>query len=208
MEIVLDGKNYVIKTPGSKEIANAKKISSIKFREYLEEGLYLRDELESVLAKRGAWNDEKRKNLEKTQQTIEDLTAKLEDESLSIEFRKQIAEQIQYFRIILTLLNAQYNELYKHTVESKVDDDYFDSLVSECLYNEDGTKVYKSLEDYKEKATEELAITAATKLAEVVYGINPEWKDLLPEKVFLKKLEENKSEETNTKKRATRKKTE
>ena len=188
MEIKVEDKVYVVKKPGTKEINAAKKFSSIKFREYIEDGMMLRDELDRILQKRGYWTEEKKKELkdvtEKIEANVEELKKKLSKDK-----KKEIAIQTKYLRVVFNLLSNQQNEVYKHTVESRVDDDYFDFLVSECVFTESGEKVYGSFSEYQDKSTEELAVKSANKLAEIIYGLDPNWQDKLPENEVLKSMD-------------------
>jgi methionyl-tRNA synthetase len=188
MEIKVEDKVYVVKKPGVKEINAAKKFSSVKFREYLQEGMMLRDELNDVLDKRAYWTEEKKNRLKEVTEKIESNVEELK-KKLSKEKKKELAIQTKYLRTIFNLLSSQQNEVYKHTVETRVDDDYFDYLLSECVYTESGEKVYSSFEDYQERSTEELAVKAANKLAEIIYGLDPNWQEKLPENEILKSLD-------------------
>ena len=188
MEIKIEDKVYVVKKPSQKEINSAKKFSSIKFREYVQDGMILRDELDRVLQDRNYWTEEKKKELkqvtEKIEANIEELKKKLSKEK-----KKEVAIQTKYLRVAFNILSSQQNEVFKHTVESRVDDDYFDFLVSERVFTESGEKVYASFDEYQERSTETLAIKAANKLAEMVYGLDPDWQEKLPENEILKELD-------------------
>ena len=56
MEIKVEDKTYVVKKPSQKEVNLAKRFSNVKFREYVQGGLMLRDELDTVLQDRGYWS--------------------------------------------------------------------------------------------------------------------------------------------------------
>lgn len=187
MEIKVEDKTYVIKKPGQKQLDKAKLLSSKKFREYMNEGLILRDELDQKLLEAGHWDSEKEKELEETKAQIEERVKKIKKGGIELKQAKQLALEVKYLRLALNLLTRKHNELYQHTVESRVDDDYFDCLVSECVFDEEGNKVYESFEDYQERSTELYSVKAANKLAELIYGFDPDWEKQLPENQFLLK---------------------
>jgi len=188
MEIKVEDKTYVVKKPSQKEVNLAKRFSNVKFREYVQGGLMLRDELDTVLQDRGYWTQEKKDELKKITQKIEDNVVEL-GKKIAKEKKKELATETKYLRLAFTILNNQQNQVYKHTVESCVDDDYFDFLVSECILTESGERVYASFDEYQEKSTEKLAIKGANKLAEIIYGLDPMWQENLPENKILKEMD-------------------
>lgn len=187
MEIKVNDKTYVVKKPEVKELNAAKKFSSMKFAEYINSGLMLRNELDEVLYKRGYWTEEKKNELDLISKKIQENVSKL-DGKLAKEKKKELAIETKYLRVALNLLRNQQTDVYKHTVESRVDDDYFDFLVSESVFDENGNRVYSGFEDYQERSNEELAIKAATKLAEIVYGLSENWEKDLPENKILSEM--------------------
>jgi hypothetical protein len=88
---------------------------------------------------------------------------------------------LRYKLLLLTAKEREFDEL---TVEAQSDNAYFDTLVSECVYDEEGKKVYSSYQDYLDKKSETYSYECASALAEMLY----EFKDFertLPENSFL-----------------------
>lgn len=188
MEIKVDGKTYIVKKPEVTEINAAKKFSSVKFSEYVRAGVMLRDELDSILAERGfqKWNKEKEEQLKLLSDKIDENTENMSKKTLAKTKKKELALETRSLRVLFNILKAEQSKVYSHTVENKVDDDYFDFLVSQCLFDEEGSKVFASFEDYQEKSGEEIALRAAEKLAEMMFGLKEDWqKELLENKILL-----------------------
>jgi hypothetical protein len=187
MEIKVQDKTYVIKKPDVAEINSAKKFASVRFSEYVRAGVMLRDELDSILLERGfqKWNKEKEEQLTTLSDRIEENLTNLSKKSLAKTKKVELAKETRALRVLLNLLKNEQSKVYSHTVENKVDDDYFDFLVSECVFNEEGERVFSSFEDYQEKSGEEFAIRSAEKLAEVMFGLKDNWQAELPENKFL-----------------------
>ena len=77
--------------------------------------------------------------------------------------------------------------LEQNTAESLADNMKFDYLVSECTYDAKGQKkVYKDLDDYNERGDDELAFAAAATLAQLLYSLDRNYEEELPENKFLK----------------------
>ena len=58
-------------------------------------------------------------------------------------------------------------------------------MVALCSYDEQGNKLFKNLEDYLSKSTEDYAVACARELSSVIYGITEDWEKELPENKFL-----------------------
>ena len=64
-----------------------------------------------------------------------------------------------------------------------------DYLVSQCTFDETGAnKVYNNLDDYLNKADDDIAFAAATALAQLMYSIDKDVEANLPENRFLQKF--------------------
>ena len=59
--------------------------------------------------------------------------------------------------------------------------------MASCTYNENGEKVYNSLEDYDQNSDDEIAFAAASAMAQMLYSLDKNFELSLPENQFLKK---------------------
>lgn len=99
---------------------------------------------------------------------------------------KKIAIQMRILRLRLRELVSERISLENNTAESLADNAKFDFLVSACTYHENGQKVYNSLEDYTNASDSEVAFSAATALASMLYNLDQGFESRLPENKFLK----------------------
>lgn len=185
MKVTVGEKNYVIRKPGHKEVTKAKMESNKVFKKCLSsDEFFLRDELYTILRDRGFWNDEKEKELQDLKKTIVDKELVLKKGGIELDEAKNVALELRVLRYRLLLLTAKEREFDSLTVEAQADNAYFDSLVAESVFDEEGNKIFSSLQDYEEKRSEEYAYTCAEKLGEMLYDINNFEKEL-PENKFL-----------------------
>jgi hypothetical protein len=189
-EFEFDGQKYLIKRPSSKVSQEASKKYSIEFIKCVKDGVMTKEQTKNFLIEHGVWTKEddlKEKELSKKLANLETelyrgspkrkkVTLE-EGRAKSLEMRKLRSDYIE--------LIARRQAYEANTAESLADNARFDFLVAECTYNVDGTKVYNSYEDYISKSSEELAYTAATTLAQMVYGLNDDFAEKLPENRFL-----------------------
>lgn len=189
MKVVVDDKSYIIKKPGRKEIERAKAEQNRTFKKYLESGDYfLREELYDILRKRGFWNDEKQKELEKLKEEIAKREKVFEEGGVELEEAKQKAFETRLLRMQLLTLTIKEREYDDHTVDAKADNAYFDALVAECVYDEEGNKIFSSYQDYEDNKDEEYASTCARALGNMLFDVDSFEKEL-PENKFLLEYE-------------------
>lgn len=185
MKVTVEGKDYFVRKPGKKEISSAKLESNKVFKKCLSSDEYfLRDELYSILRKRGYWNDEKEKELNDLKVKIEEKEKVLKKGGIELEEAKDIAIELKLLRYNLLLLTVKEREFDEFTVENQADNTYFDCLVSLCVFDEEGNKVYSSLQDYLDKKEEDYSFKCASALSEIIYEIK-DFEKSLPENSFL-----------------------
>ena len=101
--------------------------------------------------------------------------------NIAISIRKDRAKQAE--------LLSRRSELDQYTVESQADNARFDYLASVCIVDEEGKKIFSSLDEYKNKSTEPYVFEAASTLFELISETDKDWEKKLPENKFL--LEHN-----------------
>ena len=75
----------------------------------------------------------------------------------------------------------------ENTAESLADNARFDYLVFACSFNEEtGERLFKSFQDYSDRGSSLIAITSAQLLARMMYDLDNDFEDRLPENQFLK----------------------
>jgi hypothetical protein len=183
----VDGVNKVfyIKKPGPKEESVAKTEANKKFREALDSGSYLRDELNKKLMERGIWSEKDEETLINLQKEIKENLDQLDLGGIELLDAKKIALVIRDKRIQLMELTRKLRQHDINTVEGQSENTYFDTLVSLCSLDEEGNKIYKSYEDYLEQSTTDLSRFLASELASLIYDLKDDWEKELPENKFL-----------------------
>lgn len=181
-------KEIAVKLPNAKQ----KKMSNIlyakSFKDYVESGLFVRDSLESHMRSNGLWDDKKQKMYETLQDTILKYESILNRGGIKKSEGRQAAVDLIRARRALTILLAERNHLDRMTAEGMADNDKFNYLISACtVYNDTGTPVFKNLEDYEERAEEMVANKAATTLMAMLYELEEDFQQNLPEQKFLRK---------------------
>ena len=98
---------------------------------------------------------------------------------------KEIAFEMRVKRVELRNLLSEKIELEGNTAEALSDNAKFDYLVANCTFYENGKNVYNSLEEYNSKSEDPVAFTAAATLAELMYALDKNYEEKLPENQFL-----------------------
>jgi hypothetical protein len=149
-------------------------------------------ELEKFMKQQGIWDDGKDEEQKKIIKDISDLEKKLyiggsgATHKLKASEGKDIAIEMRVKRSELRDLISERMSLEQNTAEAISDNARFDYLVSSCCYNEDGSKTYSDLDNYRENADNEIGFMAASTLAGMLYSVDKDFEAKLPENKFLK----------------------
>jgi len=185
-------KKVLVKKPSNKLLSDAQLLGAKVWTNCTRDGIMTKKELEIFMRNRNIWDAEK----DQQQQSLVDSIANLErelalgtDGKLTKKRGKEIAISMRRLRLMLRNLISERLSLEQNTAEALSENAKFDFLVANCVYLEDGTtKVYNSLEDYSAKADDEVAYASANALAQMMYSIDKEFEEKLPENKFLKKF--------------------
>lgn len=188
----VDNVKVVIRKPNNVILSQAQRVGAKAWTDCVRDGIMTKKELEKFMKEQGIWDDGKDEEQKKIIQEISDLEKKLyvggsaKGSKLRASEGKEIAIKMRMKRNELRDLIAERMGLEQNTAEAISDNVRFDFLVSNCTYYENGNKVYNSLEDYREKADSEIAFSAATALASMLYSVDKDFESKLPENKFLK----------------------
>jgi hypothetical protein len=185
-------KKVLVKKPSNKLLSDAQVLGAKVWTNCTRDGIMTKKELEVFMRNRNIWDSEK----DQQQQVLVDSISNLErelalgtDGKLTKKRGKEIAISMRRLRLMLRNLISERLSLEQNTAEALSENAKFDFLVANCVYLEDGnTKVYNSLEDYNLKADDEVAYASANALAQMMYSIDKEFEEKLPENKFLKKF--------------------
>ena len=168
----------------------ATKVYNRAFRDALESGALLRNKLEDHMRQQGIWDDEKQKQLDDVQRAILENEKKIAKGGIRLKVAKDLALQMSDKRVEMRNILMQRNSLDGNTAEGQADNARFDYLVSASLvYSDSGKPYFKDLADYRNRSTEPVAIEAARRLAQLVYGLDSNYEINLPENKFLSDFE-------------------
>lgn len=183
----LDGNDIVVfvETPGADDHKEAQKYANKVFREALSSGAILRDKIDAVMEEQGIWGDEQKEELKQLSDFISDGCEKLRAGGFSLEEAKKLAIEIRIKRLDQMQLLAKKRSLDEYTVEAQADNARFDCFVCRCVKDEEGKRVFKSVEDYRNQQHAPFAAKAAQVFGDLFYGLADDWEEKLPENEFL-----------------------
>lgn len=188
-----EGKDCVIivKKPNHTQLTEAQ-LHSAKIFNQARKSACLRSQIDDWLEDQGVWSKEHREEIKKLEQELVDkieslATATNKDGSkMKLSEGRALAIEIRIDRFRLNLLQAQRRAYDEYTVEGQSENARFDYLCSLCLLDEDGNRLFKSIDEYHEGAEKYYISEAAAKLANLIFGTE-DWEKNLPENQFLVK---------------------
>lgn len=181
-------KSFTVKLPSIHDQKEANKIYNTSFSDAIKNKALVRAKLDDVLIEQGLWDDTKQSKFNKLQNEILEGEKILAKGGISLAEAKNKAIEMRQARIELRDLIAVKTNLDTHTAEGQADNARFNYLVSACLVYTDTRQPYFSgYEDYLGRASDPIAILAAQYLASMLYGLDNDYEEKLPENKFLKK---------------------
>ena len=181
----------IVKRPNNKISTTAQRRGALAWTTCIKEGVMTKHELDKFMKDRGIWSSDKDDEQKKILKNISDLEKKLYigKGQLKLSKAKELAIEMRRERLKLRDLLAEKIGLEINTAEALSENAKFDYIVSECTFYENGQRVYSNMEDYDQKADDELAFAAATGLAEMLYAVDKDFESKLPENKFLKRFD-------------------
>lgn len=180
-----------VKKPSPKDIRKADIYQSKIWTECIKEGVPTKEQLIKTMQSSGIIDEElieKKRNIESELEKLEKKLylgdgKKTED----IEEGKKTALMMKLLRDELVSLSIRVNDVSSNSADSIAENARFDYLVSACVCDENGNRVYNNIEEYESKSSDEIAYAAAEKLAEMLYGISSQ-NENSPEDNWFKQL--------------------
>jgi len=192
--VEVDGKEIKIfvQRPSNQANREAEIIRSSIWTECTSKGIPTKKQLLKKMKEDGDWDDEKnKKEIDLTLEILE-LEKKLYigdgKKKPKLSEGRDIAIDIRIKRNELKNLITNKLSLEENSAESLADNAKFDYLVSACTFYEDGRKVYESFDDYNNRSADEIAFSAASELAKMLYNLDGDFEKSLPENKFLTKF--------------------
>lgn len=145
-----------------------------------------RSELESLVKNRKTWNAEKVERKEFLETDLREKVIKLSGGGLRLTEAKKLALDITDVRAELRNLEYEYREYDQYTAEARAEEAEKDYLITHCLVNnDDGKRVYKSVEEYVEDKDSDISMMAIINMMDLTYGSIDDIYRQLPENAFL-----------------------
>jgi hypothetical protein len=187
-----DGKTVsaILKNPGMQEYRDSQIEYNKAFRLALDSGALLRQKLTDHMKEQDIWSDEKQKENDKF---IEDISAKeriLQSGGIKLSEAKEVALELRVLRSEFRDFLAEKNSMDQNSVEGQADNARFSELVRLCMVNPKTKKpFFENQEDYDNNADQPWVVEASAQLAEIIYGLDPNYDNKLTENKFLKEFD-------------------
>ena len=188
--LVFVNKEFAVRLPSYKVMDEANKLKSKVFRESLDAGDMLRDQLEDILRQKGLWNDHRQMEYDTLRKEILDREYQLQKGGIKLSDAKQLALEMKEKRQRMVDMLSGRSDLDSQTCEGKSENARFNYLFAHSLvYNDDElTPFYPNgLEDYVVDMDNPIAIKGATEFYYLLSGTE-NLDDKLPENKFLKRF--------------------
>lgn len=182
-----------VKPPGHKDHEISRLAYHAKVAELIREGadksdrLLLRSEVEGYLRKMGLWTQEDEVQFAKTQNEIREKEVRLRKGGMKLSEARIVALKMGDLRAKLLNLYAKRAQLDSATIESVAENHRFNVLASRCIVGDDGQPYFRDVQEYLDRADEEITVKAATALARIVHGFDEKFAENLFETQWLKK---------------------
>ena len=189
----LDNDENTVKTLLRQPTAQNYRDSQIKynetFRKALDSGALLRQKLTDYMKEQGIWDDEKQN---KNDQFIKDISEKedaLKGGGIRLSEAKEIALELRELRVGFRELLAEKNSLDSNSAEGQADNARFSELIRMCMLDPSTKRPrFPDQQAYDAQAEQPWAIEAASELASMIYGLDPDYDQKLEENKFLKEF--------------------
>lgn len=156
------------------------------FKDAIQSGALLKQKLQAVMEEQDVWSEEKQKRYENILEEVMKNELALKKGGIKLSKAKKIALEMRELRIEFRELIAERNSMDSNTAEGQADNARFSYLAYACLVNEEGQKVFNNFDHYKDNEDEPFVIESARELAQLLYGLDPDYENNLSENQFLK----------------------
>ena len=179
---------FLVRSPSLNDQREAQKIYNQAFTDAIKSKSVVRAKLDDLLEDQGLWNDEKQAKFTSLQKELLDGEKRLAKGGFSLNEAKDLAIKMKSIRDEIRDLISVRTSLDNHSAEGQADNARFNYLVSACVvYNDSKEPYFNNMEDYLNRATEQVSLLGAQNLANMLYGLDNDYEKNLPENKFLKK---------------------
>ena len=186
----LDGADIklIIKKPSPKNYRDSEMVYNKTVREALKNGALLRQKLNDYLIEQEIWNAAKENQYKTVLENISKHEEMLKTGGIKLSQAKEVAVALKGYREELRGLVQERQAHDTMTAEGQGDNARFNYLVAVSTFKEDGkTLAWSTIAEYDD-SREPYAVDAASALAKMIYELDPDYDNKLPENQFLKKF--------------------
>ena len=159
------------------------------FRKALDSGALLRQKLTDYMTDQGIWDEDKQKDNDKYIDDISSREEALKGGGIRLSEAKEIALELRELRAKFRDLLSEKNALDTNSAEGQADNSRFSELIRLCILDP-ATKTprFPDQNAYDINADEPWVVEAASDLAGMIYGLDPNYDKNLEENKFLKEF--------------------
>ena len=159
------------------------------FRKALDSGALLRQKLTDYMREQGIWDEEKQSQNDKYIKDIGEREQALKAGGIRLTDAKAVALELRDLRADFRNLLAEKNALDTNSAEGQADNARFSELVRLCIIDPDTKQPrFPDQQAYDAQGDEPWVIEAASELASMIYGLDPDYDKNLEENKFLKEF--------------------
>lgn len=179
----------LIRMPTAQDYRDSQVEYNKAFRKALDSGALLRQKLSDYMEAQGIWGPEKQKQNDEYVARIQAKEEQLKAGGIRLSEAKTIAIELRDLRDEFRGFLAEKNSLDTNSAEGQADNARFSELVRLCMLNPDTNKPwFPNQSDYDASADQPWVIEAAGELANMIYGLDPDYDNSLEENRFLKEF--------------------
>ena len=179
----------LIKNPTAKQYRDSQVEYNKAFRMALDSGALLRQKINDHMVDQGIWGEEKEKKYQKFLTDINEKEDLLKGGGVKLSDAKAAALRLRELRDGFKDLISERNALDTNSAEGQADNARFAELVRVCMVNPDTDQPYfPDQQAYDSQTDQPWVVEASGELANMLYGLDPDYEGGLVENKFLKEF--------------------
>lgn len=189
-------RQYFIADPSGEDVRKADWNYAKIFNSALADGFPTQAQMIDILTERGILSEEYSRKLEKAKIDLAAALYRLENmaDEMTDEEREDLALETARLRDEFFRLNQKVNSPMGNTCENLAEDARNEYITSRVVQNKDGTRVWKSYEDYLSEENQVFVHKCRFEVMAWLNGIESDFIEKMPEQVALRRIAEKRLE--------------
>jgi hypothetical protein len=179
---------YYIAAPTAEDVRGADWQYSKTYTKSLTEGITTNAEMMDILMQRGIVGPEFEQRATELTELLNEKIRELAN-ATDVDEKRELAIEVSQFREELFQWNQRLNGPMSNTCEQMADDARLEYLTSCIVQTEDGTKVWKSYDDFLKEKSQALALRARFEVMLFLQGLESNFLEQTPEAQAMKEVE-------------------